>query len=173
MVLAFHPSGQGPQGPGGRPPLWSDHRRGFLTLCCSTLPFFRHPGSRTAAPGRRRTPGFPLISPSPWSGTQASGPHPPGWWHGAESLEPPSRPCSCPIVCGAGAGRGPAPESPLPLPPPLPKEKAGALLRAAELKRSRHGQLEECGPGAWATLRPGAGAGPRAVWQAGPSLPRI
>ena len=37
--------------------------------------------------------------------------------HGAEAFEPPSRPCSCPIVCGTGAGRGPAVESPPPTAP--------------------------------------------------------
>lgn len=88
------------------------------------------PHSCTPAPEYCWTPVFPLISPSPWSGTQASG-SPPSGLAGREPrlYSLPAALFLSHCVWDRGGARASTGE-----PPPLPKEKARALLRAAELK---------------------------------------
>lgn len=77
-----------------------------------------------------------------------------------------------PLCVGQGRGEGQQWRAPSHCPLPFLRKRL-RLCREPQSRRgrSRHGQLEERGPGARATLRPGARAGPRAVQQTGPGLP--
>lgn len=135
---------------------------------CSPAPQLLHSGPRGLP-----APGFLLIFPRPQSGTQASGPPP----SGPAGMEPrlsslPAGLVPVPLCVGQGRGEGQQWRAPSHCPLPFLRKRL-RLCREPQSRRgrSRHGQLEERGPGARATLRPGARAGPRAVQQTGPGLP--